>query len=214
MRASKSISNSKSESGFTLTEVLVSMTIMALIASFLFSALQWGGKALHIANDTANDTRLGVVQSRLRQTLEGSRLKFEISSNAQRSSVFVGEKDRLTFIGPPPAEVLTPGLYRNQIIMSDQEQRNLEFKTALYRTKITSSLDDPLKHAQPYILIENIESLSFSYFGLRDDAESEEWNNEWINQTKNPSLIRIDVSFPEGDKRNWPILIIKTFEAD
>lgn len=202
------------EAGFTLTEVLVSLTITALIASFLFGGLQWGSQALHVAEKTQNHTRLANVQSVIRRSIEDSRSKYEINNLGKRLSVFQGKNDELIFISPAPAQVMTPGLYRNQLRIDTEDPKALILKSVLFRPSLDANTLDPLEDAEAYTLIENIETLSIAYYGKHDGAEDGSWGNQWIDQARQPELIRINVEFPKADSRHWPELTIKTSETN
>jgi len=200
------------ESGFTLTEVLVSITITGLITSFLFSALQWGSKALVSAEQTEDKMRVVLVQTLLQRSVENNRSKFEIGTAGQRVSLFSGEMDTLKYISTPPADVMTPGLYRNQVSVTTSTPNALVLKSVLFRPLMKSSDENPLQTAETYTLLENIKGLKISYYGRLDNDDFTGWHDSWSQQSFGPKLIRIKVEFPETDTRYWPPLTIKLFE--
>jgi len=199
------------EAGFTLTEVLVSIAITALMTSFLFSALQWGSKALVITEKAEANKRVILVQSLLRRSLENNHSKFEIGTSGQRTSLFVGEKNTLTYVSPQPADVMTAGLYRNQLSVTSTTPNTLALKSVLFRPLKDSNRNNPLNETEAYTLLENIKDLSISYYGQKDKQEIVTWHNTWNEQSLGPKLIRIEVTFPENDSRHWPTLTIKPF---
>jgi general secretion pathway protein J len=195
--------------GYTLTEVLVALTVTALISVFLFSGLQWGGRALQIADQTQETSRLDATHNLLRRLLESAELKFEIGADGQREPTFVGEQNTLTFIGPAPAQVETPGLYRLRLsVESYEDGRALFLRRVLYRANREDDTPDPFENTEPYLLVADIEGLSIAYFGALEETDEPEWFDEWNSGRSLPQLIRIDLELSASDPRMWPSLVV------
>ena len=50
--------------------------------------------------------------------------------------------------------------------------------------------------------------IKFRYFGSPRDGGAAVWQDEWIMRTTPPELVAISVTFPKGDRRAWPLLVI------
>ena len=59
------------------------------------------------------------------------------------------------------------------------------------------------------MLIENVLALELSYFGTTDSAQPPDWWQGWEGRAELPRLIRLRLSFPEEDQREWPELIVQ-----
>ena len=51
---------------------------------------------------------------------------------------------------------------------------------------------------QKSVLIPNIESVSFAYFGSETDFADPKWTDEWTYQNRMPNLIRVRVRAADG----------------
>jgi hypothetical protein len=60
------------------------------------------------------------------------------------------------------------------------------------------------------VLVENIADVSFGFFGAADADRNGDprWRDRWENMPGLPLLVRINVTFPDGDGRIWPELVV------
>ena len=58
------------------------------------------------------------------------------------------------------------------------------------------------------VLIEGIETAAFRYYGALEEGREPDWHDEWTDPERLPALVALRVSFPEGDRRPWPELVI------
>ena len=200
----------RGEAGFTLTEVLVALTITSIMTVTLIGALQWGGKALRVSQNADEAARVAAVQAVIRKMLSETKREFEINAESEREAIFKGRPDSITFVGPPPAEVMVPGFYRTHISLQpkNDSSKNLTLKTRLFRTRIKADSRDPFKGVEDYTLLKSIEGLAFTYYGELDGEDIPQWHDTWLGQSKTPDLIRVNVIFTEQDNRKWTELTI------
>jgi hypothetical protein len=59
-------------------------------------------------------------------------------------------------------------------------------------------------------LIENIERLEITYYGQDSFSGRDVWQERWGYQSVLPKLVRVQLTFPAGDARFWPMLMVKT----
>ncbi len=48
----------------------------------------------------------------------------------------------------------------------------------------------------------------FSYFGIADTDEAPAWHPDWKDQKTLPELVRLSVTFADGDEGAWPDLVV------
>ena len=65
-----------------------------------------------------------------------------------------------------------------------------------------------LDEAETAVLLDDVETLEFSYFGVPERREDPEWTDRWDNPTRLPLLVRIRIGFPDTDRRIWPALTV------
>ena len=58
------------------------------------------------------------------------------------------------------------------------------------------------------LLLDHLANAEFSYFGASDDGAKPRWHDRWRDASKLPLLVRVHVTFPPGDRRIWPELVI------
>jgi hypothetical protein len=51
--------------------------------------------------------------------------------------------------------------------------------------------------------------LEISYYGQTGPSRTQAWSNAWSNQGTPPQLIRVKLSFADGDHHVWPELIMR-----
>jgi general secretion pathway protein J len=58
------------------------------------------------------------------------------------------------------------------------------------------------------LLLDDVAGVEFSYFGVYDRSRPADWVAEWADPRSLPQLVRVRVTFPRGDPRRWPDLVI------
>ena len=54
-----------------------------------------------------------------------------------------------------------------------------------------------------------VEDLELSYYGAPSRDIPAAWYEQWLEASVMPELVRVHVSFPPGDARTWPDLIVR-----
>ena len=54
------------------------------------------------------------------------------------------------------------------------------------------------------VLLDDVKSLEFAYFGRGRADAAARWRESWIDEIALPQLVRIRVTFAEGEARAWP----------
>src|SRR5690348_9183538 len=90
-----------SQRGFTLVELLVALSLMALISIALFGGMRFGMRAWETGTQRIDQaTRIELVQSLLRRQL--SQAKLPPTKSNESAPAFVGKADRVAFVAPSP----------------------------------------------------------------------------------------------------------------
>ena len=194
--------------GFTLVELLVSMTLLGMLSLVLFSGLHFGRSVWQASETkTAAVDRIRAFQATLATELARAYPEIDQTNAGEAAKVkFEGEKDRVSFLTPSPANsgllvqtTLRPELIGDRLHLI--EARQLELSRA--RGEATTNAHLPA-----------ISSVHLSYFGSVKDNEAPDWHDSWSNQAKLPDLVRVQVTF-DDHRLAWPDLIVKPrVEAD
>lgn len=191
------------EAGFTLVELLISMTLLALISVGLYESLRLGLHAWERGSSLAKDTDdIRTVQSTLRRAIADA-YPYWIVQNATHANVdFEGRPDRIRLLAPAPRSLGHAGFARYEIsALPENGNYSLEISAA---HELAAESARPLREK----LINHLTSIEFTYFGSGPDDDEAKWHGSWTNRRTLPRLVRVRASFPSGDTRQWPEMVI------
>ena len=198
--------------GFTLVELLVGLTLMALISIILFGGMRFGMRAWETSGERAEGAaRIELVQNLLRRQLGQARLvpTGAGTGTGKTGVAFAGQPDRVTFIASPvrPGEVDD-----NVVFILAKADADRKLHLDLNWRPSGPPANAPLA-AGAARLVDDIATVELAYYGAPDRNRGAGWWDEWDSAHGLPSLVRLRVTFPEGDSRRWPDLIIRLVQA-
>jgi general secretion pathway protein J len=194
----------KSEAGFTLLELLISMTLLGLLMVVVFGGLRFGARAWerNEAHATATDD-VRLVQTLLRREIARAYPLFlmDQANLANRHVDFDGSEDSMSFLAPALAALADAG--RARITLSRAVH---DGKTAL----VLSAVAELAADSRPYseVMVDGLKSLDFSYFGADVSKDAPTWRTSWSNEKTMPQLVRVHAVFADGDARTWPEFVV------
>jgi general secretion pathway protein J len=187
--------------GFTLVELLVAITLLALLSVVLFGGLRFGARAWESGGDSMERTgEIEAVQELLRRTLVEAVAPEPNDELSQ--TVFAGASNRLGFYAPMPRHAGTSGLGRYALLLDESGQLLIEWEPRRPERRLNAPIA-----GEPATILRNLRGLRISYYGSGKPGEAPAWHAEW-NDHSLPLLIRIEVAFAEADPRRWPELIV------
>jgi general secretion pathway protein J len=187
--------------GFTLLELLVAMTILSFISLLILSGLKFGA-IVWKKGETAssNAESLDAAQNFLRHLLMTAYPKWVGTGPFDGRVLFDGEEHRIAFLAPPPEQFGPGPVMRFELGLSHDGDLELLWSPGMLRE------DAPAKSAA---LLHGVGSVQFGYFGRDIGGSTERWQPTWSGRASNPKLIRMQVTFPDHDRRVWPEFIIQ-----
>jgi general secretion pathway protein J len=185
------------QAGFTLIELLITMTLLSFLLLLLLGGLHFGVRAWDSAQ--AHGVRadeLRVVQSLLRGEIEEAYPATDAADPVHPVIDFQGSETALTFLAPPPQAAQSGG--RSRITFSAVRAGG---SIALTVQGLPELATTPAGGwSSP--LLRNLAAVQFAYFG------PDGWTTAWSHKNAMPNLVRVRVTFPRGDGRVWPDLIV------
>ena len=185
----------RSQRGFTLIELVVAMALLAAMMLLLYSGLTFslrGWDAGDASGRRAADRRIG--ENFLRRELselfpmrwkEPTIVKF----------AFQGEKERVRFVSSRAAGISQGGLSLVGLEVQDEgrgsRRRNLVMRRAMPDDEAKSFA--PLDAAEPFVLIADVDSVTFEYFGAENDFTAPQWTDTWRWDARVPEMIRLHI---------------------
>jgi general secretion pathway protein J len=130
-------------------------------------------------------------------------LAFEQSEYGDERTVFMGTPDRIRFVAPMPGYLGFGGPQVQELaIMRGDDHLELVLSHALLQGFEESLLYERL----PILLLEDIESASFSFLGLDEEGELAGWTSTWETPGVLPESIALEIEFIDDVYIQWPML--------
>ena len=193
--------------GFTLIEVVIAMALLATIMVLLYSGLTFALRSWDSGDANGRrvaDRRLGENFLR-REMTELFPMRWKDATAVKFA--FEGEQDHLRFVSSRPAGIQQGGLSLVALEVRDGEarSRNLVMRRALPDDEAVDF--NPLDKAEPVLLIANVESAQFSYYGAESDFGEARWSDSWPYKAQIPLLVKLRVKMSDG--RVLPDFVIR-----
>jgi general secretion pathway protein J len=193
--------------GFTLIEVVIALTLVAVILTGLISALVSFGKTstrLEERSLASDDVRL--VYAFLEQSLGVAAPQVRVRpEDSVPESWFEGTGTELEWLGLMPARHGVGGLYHFRLTL----ERGAGGGRRLILYYLPYVGDDPQVDwgfAVSHLLLEGVTGLDLAYRALDED----EWRAEWRQPEVLPARVKVGLAV-RGQA--WPELIVQILEA-
>lgn len=196
------------QTGFTLLELVVAITLMGLVLVLLYSGMRLGLNGWDSGERRAEVTdRLRLVQEVLRRQLVHSMTVYQVNDKQEKIPVFSGRADEIEFVAPMLTQLGQGSLYRIRIGAGNGR---LWMRWRPYLP------DDPdAGPERENILLEGVSRLEWAYFGPEQTEGSEDnppsrWYSDWTNSKRRPVLVRLNLVL---DGVPWPDLTVALVEG-
>jgi len=201
------IARSCGEAGFTLLELLVSMTVLAFLSVMMVGGLHFGARVWERTESAAQDQgRVASVQALLRRQVAEMAAQQVRGLDRRPRIAFEGSGDQVVFVAPMPQYLGQGGYY---VIALETEAavpaRSLVMRWEPFdreRPGLTLS-----EQARKEILVTNVERVVFRYFGHDRRGTPTGWLSAWNDADQLPELIDVTVTFSESSEEHWPRLV-------
>jgi len=199
--------HSRRQGGFTLLEMLLAISLLVLLAGLAYGTLRIGVRGWETADAQADrEDALRVGWPFLHQTLEGARIDLDPVSNSLR---FDGDSQRLSWVGELPAHFATGG--PRALTLSIEQDPQLDRRQLQLSSQLLNEEQAGSEQPQRAVLVDDLATLSISYYGLDADAASNRWQPSWQQRRSLPQLVRIDIA--PSDAPPWPSLYAHPYLA-
>lgn len=203
----------RQQRGFTLLELMIAMTLLALLSAVLFGSFRLAGRSTDGGEqkvEAASSMRL--AQDFLRSNLEAQH-PLRMRRIVEWPIVFRGARDELRYAADLPPRVAGGGIWLFRLAV-----RTDDAKSPLVLERVIPDLaaDAPpeFANAERSVLAEGIAGLTLGYYGRDADAATSvapTWRDHWDNPQLLPMMIRIDVKPRQGPA--WPTMYVRPREA-
>lgn len=186
--------------GFSLLEVLLAITLLAVLLAGAMSGITAATRAMHAGEQNIDRTnRMRVAQEFIRRELSRSLpLAFGQEHGSGANFVFQGEGDFMRFVAPMPGHLSRGGPYVQTLELA----RGRNGLQLLFTHNMLNGYDlDKLKpqDSEPVLLLDGIRRGKFEYRKFDDQNELEDWKDEWENPSMLPVMVRVELEMtPES----------------
>ena len=179
------------ESGFTLLELLISVSIFALLMTVLFGGLQLGSRQVTRMNaELERSGQIALVQNFLRAQV-GDALPLATGPEDAKTVQFRGRPESLDLVSVAPQSVVTGGLQ----VLSIKATAAGDVMAAW--RPLRENPDEP-NAPRTTVLLRGVRGLRFMYFGRPSASAPPEWQESWEDMDRLPQLVRLSVAFADG----------------
>ena len=207
MKTTLNISARRHIKGFTLVELLLSITLMSILLGLTYSGLRAAtrssqrGELLLAAGGELRASHQ-FIRRQLNQMLP---LSFAETDDMQPLRiVFQGDAKHIQYVAPMPGYLGSggPQVQLIEVVSGDNGESIVQFSHAL----LQGFTEDRLHDRDPVILLEGVSSAGFEFLGKDEEGELTGWTTSWDMEEMLPVVVRLDLEFSEGLNLRWPDL--------
>jgi general secretion pathway protein J len=192
------MTNRRRNAGFTLIEVLIGATLLAILMALLTNALFTMTRTARTGEARLQDLDSSrLVMSFLRGQLQNALPMTERDGDEERA-LFEGREDRLRFVGRLP--IAEGGALQFLEIAAVRGGLVLRYRDAWADTPFA----EPDSEWPSRLLLADVRRARWRYFGARDEDSTAGWTDVWRGRDRLPELIRVELD--RGDKGTTAIV--------
>lgn len=193
------------DAGFTIAELLVALSLLAVVLAFASGGIRFGTQAWEATRAVDLGAELGAARSALRACLQAAAPVRSYDGQGRARTEFQGAEARLSLVCPLVPE--GGGLQRLDLYLKQTSTR-LDLVAATRPYARRANPDDGDAPAEVHRLVEDLEGLSIRYFGDALDGHGVRWQEAWTQPGRLPQLVAVALHFGSNDRRSWPELVV------
>ncbi len=194
------------QTGFTLLEVLIGMSILSIMMLLLFASLR-----ICVQNWNAGEEKItqvsqaAVIQHFLQSKLQAT-LPLDNVFLKEKQFSFQGDEEFIQFVASMPISAKRLGLQLFKMTVEKSANKEEGNYLLVDIKPFFPQSEGEIWNTEQVVILKKIQALHFSYFGS-DTMNSEPiWQNKWINKYSLPDLVKIDIELTDGEI--WPQIIV------
>ena len=196
------------EQGFTLVELLVAVTLLALLTTLMLGAIKYAARAWAETDQRAVAAAdLSAVERVFHHAIIGAHPAFATADRSDRTIAFDSAEEWLALVAPLPAAI-APGVAAQQRFFVEGEGRSRALVMA-WRLDLPSSDEARPLPENRVRLLDHVRALRFAYYGAPDRTQALGWRQRWSGQSRLPDLVRVHIERDDAALPEWPDLVVQ-----
>jgi general secretion pathway protein J len=196
----------RSESGFTLVEILVAVALVGLLSTLIVGGVRLGAQAWTKAGRrSAGAADIDAVQDLVRHTIASAYPAFASSDPTDRSVAFNGDHASLALVAPLPVAI-EAGVWARERFFVAQHGGAPALFMGWHLDLPASDEGTPLPE-NTVLLLEHVRAAHFGYFGLSEDMQNRVWQESWTGRRFLPEMVRVRIERDNPLLASWPELV-------
>lgn len=202
--------NLKNNNGFTLLELLISITLSVIVLAILFAGMRLSYKSQEKGKEREEiSQRIRILGDRITWLLRGA-YPYIITRPEGKKVFFMGKSDTIGFVTTSVENTAEGPEDRAGLkwVSLSVDSNGLKLREAVY------FLEDVFEDTvgRTYIIDPTVQEINFEYLDSPDKNTEAIWKTEWDPSEKNylPSAVKVRIVFKYNDKDiRMPDLIVK-----
>ena len=193
------------QGGFTLVEVVIATSLLALGLAIAFATLSSAARASARAEEASQrEEKLRAAQGFLRNQLGAAlAVPFEFDAESGAATFLRVRRGKLEYVGTLPGYLARGGPYLQTLEL----ERGPDGQRLLFQHQQLTS-DGPMEaEREPVVLLEGIEDASIEVRTIDEEGKPGRWQDEWSVSAQLPPQVRVRVRFRD-ERRHWPDMVV------
>ena len=200
----------KSDSGFTLLELVIGIAILGVMLVLLFSAFRLATDTWdRVDRETLHNTEQLAGREFVRRLVSALQpVRWKKAANQELA--FWGDTTTLRGLSQVSAHAGIGGLRIVELSSVSATSSNGVASISLLLRQAPLDRDaevffSPLDQATPRVVLQNLSEAKFMYYGVAKSGEQAQWFDSWPNPEHLPQLVRLQLRAKDG---GWGSILI------
>lgn len=197
---------SRRQTGFSLVEVLLAVTLLGMILAAAVGGLSASQRASASGEALIQETnQLRVVHQFVRRQLSlAQALIIEQDEDGEEPPIrFLGERDRVMFVAPMPGYLSYGGSYV-QMFRIEPGRRGQDL--VFYFAMLNGYESGEIEWDEGITLIENLRRGQFWFLNEDPEASEPYWQTSWEERERLPLAVEVELNLERANGLVWPTL--------